>query len=69
MSERLLTRLALACLLVGTPVMILLESGAARGVGVALIVAFVVFGLFAVASPDYLAGGGDDQDEEGDGEP
>lgn len=47
---------ALACLVVGSGVMLAFESALARVVGVALLVAWVVIGAFAVASPDTLSG-------------
>ncbi|MGD9695009.1 MAG: hypothetical protein AB7V42_05040 [Thermoleophilia bacterium] len=46
---------ALACLIVGTVVMVLIDATAARIVGVLLLVAFVVTGALAIASPEYLA--------------
>jgi energy-converting hydrogenase Eha subunit C len=50
---------AVACFVAGTAVMILTEAAVPRAIGVALLVAFVVCGLLAIATPEYL-----DADEE-----
>jgi energy-converting hydrogenase Eha subunit C len=44
-----------ACFVLGTLVMILFEAPLARIVGVALLFAFIVTGVFLVASPEFLA--------------
>jgi energy-converting hydrogenase Eha subunit C len=44
-----------ACFVLGALVMILFEAPLARIVGVALLFAFVVSGVFLVADPDWLA--------------
>lgn len=44
----------LACLAVGSFVMLMFNSGLARVIGVALMVAFVVCGLFLVVDPRWL---------------
>lgn len=54
MSPRALTGAALACLVAGTALMVGLDSGLARIGGVALLVAFIVLGALAIATPDYL---------------
>jgi hypothetical protein len=52
-------RLALACFALGVVLMIGFEAPVTRVLGVGLLFAFVVCGVFALASPDRL-----DQDEE-----
>jgi energy-converting hydrogenase Eha subunit C len=43
-----------ACFVLGALVMILFEAPLARIVGVALLFAFIVSGVFLVADPDWL---------------
>jgi len=43
------------CFVLGALVMILFEAPLARIVGVALLFAFIVSGVFLVASPEFLA--------------
>jgi hypothetical protein len=50
---------ALALFVAGTAVMILTDAPVWRALGVLLLVAFVVVGLLAIATPEYL-----DADEE-----
>ncbi len=51
-----LAALALVLALVGAPVLFLFANPVTLTVGALLLVAFVVVGLFAIATPDYLAG-------------
>jgi hypothetical protein len=51
--------IAVACFVAGTAVMILTEAAVPRAIGVALLVAFVVVGVLAIVTPEYL-----DADEE-----
>ncbi len=44
----------LACLAVGSVLMLVFESTLARVVGMPLLVAFVVCGVFLIANPDDL---------------
>lgn len=60
MSSTALTRAALGSLVGGTALMVGLESGYARVAGVILLVAFIVLGALAIATPEYLARDGDD---------
>lgn len=46
---------AVACLVVGAVLMIFFESAVTRALGVLLLVAWIVLGAFAVATPEYLA--------------
>lgn len=54
MSPKALIGIALACLLAGSALMVGLDSGPARIVAVALLVAFIVLGALAIATPEYL---------------
>ena len=54
MSPRALTYAALACLVVGSALMVGLESGVARIAAVILLAAFIVLGALAIATPEYL---------------
>jgi hypothetical protein len=49
-----LALLAIACLVVGTGLMLAFEMPAARIAGVLLLTAWIVIGAFALASPKYL---------------
>ena len=48
---------ALACLVVGSVLMLAFEATLARVIGVPALIAFIVCGLFVIANPDDL---GDD---------
>lgn len=61
MSPAVLLRAAAACLVVGTALMIGLDSGYARIAGVILLVAFIALAALAIATPDYLGGSPDDE--------
>ena len=50
-----LLAVCVTCFVLGALVMILFEAPLARIVGVALLFAFVVSGVFLVADPDWLA--------------
>ena len=52
-------KVALACLVVATILMVVFEHTFTRVLGVAGLVAFIVVGVFALASPERL----EDQDE------
>lgn len=62
MSARVSTRAAIACLCAGGLIMLAFESGVARVAGVLLLVAFIVLGALAIATPEYLGDrdGGED---------
>jgi type IV secretory pathway VirB2 component (pilin) len=53
-SPRALTAAAVACLVIGSGLMVGLESGLARLAAVVLLVAFIVLGALAIATPEYL---------------
>ena len=55
MNRRLLTALMLGCFAVGVVVMVVLELA----IGVVLLFAFIVIGVFLIADPEFL-----DADEE-----
>jgi hypothetical protein len=48
--------IALACFLIGALFVLLIEAGIARVVGVPLMFAGIVFGVAAIATPEFLAG-------------
>ena len=48
-------RLALACLVVGTLLMVGFEYAVTRVVGIVLLFAFIVIGVFAIADPAFLS--------------
>jgi hypothetical protein len=52
---------ALACLVVGAALLLILDQPVARAVGVLALFAFIVLGVFAIATPEYLGGGEDDE--------
>ena len=56
MSSHRLPKIAAACFLVGLALVLLVDLGVARIVGVPLIFAGILLGVAAVASPDFLAG-------------
>jgi hypothetical protein len=58
-NRRLLTALMLGCLLVGVVVMVVLELA----IGVVLLFAFIVIGVFLIADPAFLG----EEDDEGAG--
>ena len=47
--------ICVACFVLGAADMVLFEAPVARIVGVALLFAFIVSGVFLVADPDWLA--------------
>lgn len=53
---------AIACLVVGAVLMVFFEHAVTRVLGVVLLVAWIVLGLLAVATPDYLARADDPED-------
>jgi hypothetical protein len=55
-SSSRLPKLAAACFLVGLALVLLVDLGVARIVGVPLIFAGILLGVAAVASPDFLEG-------------
>jgi hypothetical protein len=48
--------IALACFLIGALLVLLIEAGIARIVGVPLMFAGIVLGVAAIATPEFLAG-------------
>jgi energy-converting hydrogenase Eha subunit C len=54
-SDRRLLGVCVTCFVLGSLVMVAFEAPLARIVGVALLFAFVVSGVFLVASPEFLA--------------
>lgn len=56
MSNARLPRVAAACFLLGLALVLLIDHGIARIVGVPLIFAGILLGVAAVASPDFLEG-------------
>jgi hypothetical protein len=48
--------IALACFLLGALLVLLVEAGIARIVGVPLMFAGIVLGVAAIATPEFLAG-------------
>ena len=53
---------AVACLVVGAVLMVFFEGPVTRALGVAFLVAWIVTGVFALATPEYLAGEDDPDD-------
>jgi hypothetical protein len=47
--------IALACFVIGALFVLLIEAGIARVVGVPLMFAGIVFGVAAIATPEFLA--------------
>ena len=62
MARGPLVTLAIACLVVGSGVMLALDAPIARVAGVLLLTAWIVIGAFALASPEYLAPEDDPED-------
>lgn len=54
-----LLQATLACLVAGTALLFPFDAPATLTLGVLLLVAFIVVGVFTIATPDYLAGLGD----------
>jgi hypothetical protein len=48
--------IAFACFLIGALLVLLIEAGIARIVGVPLMFAGIVLGVAAIATPEFLAG-------------
>jgi hypothetical protein len=48
--------IALACFLIGALLVLLVEAGIARILGVPLMFAGIVLGVAAIATPEFLAG-------------
>ena len=63
MSGRRSALLALACAGAGAALMVLVDSPWALGAGVALMIAFIAIGAWAIATPEYLGRDDDWQDE------
>ena len=53
---------AVACLVVGAVLMVFFEGPVTRVLGVAFLVAWIVLGVFTLASPEYLARADDPDD-------
>ncbi len=53
--DRRLAALAVAAFVVAAGLMVLFESVVTRIIGVILLLAFIVLGVFAIASPRWLA--------------
>jgi energy-converting hydrogenase Eha subunit C len=53
--RRPLLIICVACFVLGSAVMVVFDQPLARIVGVALLFAFIVSGVFLVADPDWLA--------------
>ncbi len=49
-------RVALACFVLGAALVLLVDAGIARVVGVPLIFAGIALGVAAIATPEFLAG-------------
>jgi hypothetical protein len=49
-------QIALACFVIGALLVLLVEAGIARIVGVPLMVAGIVLGVAAIATPEFLTG-------------
>ncbi|HEX2129876.1 MAG TPA: hypothetical protein VHF58_11730 [Solirubrobacterales bacterium] len=56
MSEATITRLAAACFLLGLGLVLLVDLGIARIVGVPLAFVGIALGVRAIASPEFLEG-------------
>jgi energy-converting hydrogenase Eha subunit C len=54
-NDRRLLGACVTCFVLGSAVMVFFEAPLARIVGVALLFAFIVTGVFLVASPEFLA--------------
>jgi hypothetical protein len=54
------SRVALACFAIGCGLLLLVEAGIARIVGVPLIFAGIALGVAAIATPEFLSGDRDD---------
>jgi hypothetical protein len=54
MDEKTLTRIAIACFVLGVALMIPFEATVTRILGVASLAAFIVIGVFAIARPERL---------------
>ena len=54
MSQERLTRIALACFLVGLGLVLIVDLGIARIIGIPLTFLGIALGVRAVASPDFL---------------
>ena len=52
--NRRLERATLACFAIGVALMIVFDATVTRILGVALLLAFIVLGLFAIATPEFL---------------
>lgn len=61
--DRLL-QATLACLVIGGGLLFLFDVPATLTLGVVLLVAFVVLGVFTIATPEYLEGPGDTETSE-----
>jgi hypothetical protein len=48
--------IALACFVIGALLVLLIEAGIARIIGVPLMFAGIVLGVAAIATPEFLAG-------------
>jgi hypothetical protein len=52
-------QIALACFVIGSLLVLLVEAGIARTVGVPLMFAGIALGVAAIATPEFLAGDAD----------
>ena len=59
MSPQRLSRTAAACFLIGLGLVLLVDLGIARIVGVPLTFVGIALGVAAIASPDFLEGDGE----------
>jgi hypothetical protein len=46
---------ALACFAIGAGLLLVFDKAVTLALGIALLLAFIVLGVFAIASPEYLA--------------
>jgi hypothetical protein len=51
---------ALACFAIGAGLLLAFDKAVTLALGIALLLAFIVLGVFAIASPEYLAREPDD---------
>ena len=63
MSDRRRALAAVACAVLGTALMVVIDSPYALVAGLMLLVAFIVLGASAIATPEYLAGDGGEDDD------
>lgn len=61
MHDRRLIRAAILTFILGVALMIPFEATITRILGVACLLAFIVIGVFAIATPEFLSGDADDE--------